>query len=163
LHASHVDGSPIYTWAYSRAGPGQGKARHRKWRPRPGPARLSGLTFLPKPGPRGVFFVGPSGFRAGPSQKRPKIVPRPGPSQLSGHVFATQARPSGRKMRPRPEIFGPGRAGLVGPGFPCPGIPRKEETSLYRTCASLGGAATCGVGSDHGKEMASTTTSSTFC
>jgi hypothetical protein len=105
-----------------QVGPGQGKARHRKWRPRPGPARLSGLKLLPKPGPSGVFFIGPSGFRAGPSQKCPKILPRPGPSRLSGHDFATQARPSGRKMRPRPKIFGPGRARLLGPGFPCPGL-----------------------------------------
>jgi hypothetical protein len=114
IRLSRLISIPGHILGPGRVGPGQGKARHRKWRPRPGPARLSGLKFLPKPGPSGVFFVGPSGFWAGPSQKRSKILPRPGPIQLSGHDFATQARPSGWKLRPRPEIFGP--------GFPCPGI-----------------------------------------
>jgi hypothetical protein len=35
--------SPAYTWASSRAGPGQDKARNRKWLPRPGLARQQGL------------------------------------------------------------------------------------------------------------------------
>jgi hypothetical protein len=82
-------GIEVYLGIFSgRAGSGQEKARHRKLRPRPGPAQLSGLKYLPRPGPSEVFFVGPSGFRAGPSQKLPKILPRPGPSQQSGRVSA---------------------------------------------------------------------------
>jgi hypothetical protein len=92
----------------------QEKARHRKRRPRPGPARLSGLKNLSRPGPSEVFLVGPSGFRVGPSQKLPKILPKPSPSQQLGRVSTVQARPSGQKMWPRPEIFGP--------GCPCSGL-----------------------------------------
>jgi hypothetical protein len=51
-------------------------------------ARLLGLKILSRPGPTGVFFVGPSGFRAGPSQKLPKILSRSGPSPQSGRDFA---------------------------------------------------------------------------
>jgi hypothetical protein len=115
-------GIPGHPLGPGRVGPGQDKARNWKWLPRPGPARLSGLKNLPRPGPSVLFSVGPSGFRAGPSQKSPNLLPRPGPSKQSGRISVAQARPSGQKTRPRPEIFGPGRAGLVGPGFPCPGI-----------------------------------------
>jgi hypothetical protein len=113
-------------------GPGQQKARLQNLLPRPGPAWLSGLIFLSKPGPSGQNSVGPSGRRAGPSLILRFSLPKPGPLLLSGLKFL-----------PRPSLiacFGPtgrpfsgraGRAGLPMPSYTVYGCRYRSSADLY--------------------------------
>jgi hypothetical protein len=118
-------GIPGHVVGPGRVGPGQQKARLQNLLPRPGLARLSGLIFLPKPGPSGQNSVGPSGCRAGPSLISHFSLPKPGPLLLSGLKFLPRPGPIACFGPTGRAIFGPGRAGPVGPGFPCPGLVRQ--------------------------------------
>jgi hypothetical protein len=92
-------------------GPGQQKARLQNLLPRPGPARLSGLIFLPKPGPSGQNSVGPSSCWAGPSLILRFSLPKPGSLLLSGLKFLPRPGPIACFGPTGRAIFGPGRSG----------------------------------------------------
>jgi hypothetical protein len=81
-----------------------------------GPARLSGLIFLPKPDPSGQNIVGPSG-RA--FTNFTFFLPKPGPLLLSGHKFMPRPSPTACFGPTGWTIFGPGRAGLPMPSYTC--------------------------------------------
>jgi hypothetical protein len=113
----------------SRAGPGSGRA---KGKPDtgicyPGPARpgCRASFFCPSPARRAKIVsgrVGLSGRRAGPSLISRFSLPKPGPARLSGLIFLPKPGPIACFGPTGRAIFGPGRAGPVGPGFPCPGM-----------------------------------------
>jgi hypothetical protein len=87
----------------------------------PGPARpgCRASFFCPSPAHRAKIV---SGRRAGPSLISRFSLPKPGPLLLSGLKFLPRPGPIACFGPMGRAIFGPGRAGPVGPGFPCPAI-----------------------------------------
>lgn len=115
--ADEGGGGPItdeYTWPSSGQvglGARPNKARGRKTRPRPGPARPSGLVFKPKPGPTMKKRAGPRASSRAPSLK----CKRASPSLAHGQDRVWVG--SG--------FFGPSRVRPAGPGISWPGIPMR--------------------------------------
>jgi hypothetical protein len=118
-----------YTWACCRAGPAKSPTPKFATQAWPG-CRAS--FFGPSPAHRAKIV---SGRRAGPSLISRFSLPKPGPLLLSGLKSLPRPGPIACFGPTDRAIFRPGRAGPVGPGFPCPAITATDGLcrAVFRT------------------------------
>jgi hypothetical protein len=113
-----------YTWASSRAGPGRAGPRQSLKQKMVAHAR-PGPTVGPKkvcPGPARVscFLSGRRAF--GPGLPKILWICYSDPAWVSSRAVFLLPRPAHRAKKCGLDPRFSGRAGLVGPGFPCPGL-----------------------------------------
>jgi hypothetical protein len=109
-----------YTWALFRAGLGRDMKKPDSVFCGPGPAQPDCRVAFSYPGPARRAKKS-SGHRVGPSLNL-FFLPRPGPLLLLGQKILPRPGPTACFGPTGRAIFGLGRAGPVGPGFPCPAI-----------------------------------------